>query len=145
MPHRIIWLAVGFASILSLVPLRLSAPAMHAEGGCAGTVRSFVDAVDNGDAAAALQDISPNLTVSLPNGLTLPLGRLAASLPSAQASVLPASFLPLTIVSLSADSQAADTVDAVLTIGSQPTAQQAQITCSNGLIASIAVSGDAAS
>jgi hypothetical protein len=95
-------------------------------------IPSFINALNTGDVAAALQLASPSLTMTLPGGLSFPISAVAT---------VPASLLPITIVSLTPEGTGSQTVDGVFTFGGDPTPQRVQIKGNGGVIVSILVLG----
>src|SRR6266536_6425580 len=75
-------------------------------------IPTFVDALNRGDTDLALLLSSPSIVLILPGGQAL---SVSASTP------FPAAFLPITIVSLTPQGIGSQTVDGVMTFGSDPT------------------------
>jgi hypothetical protein len=98
------------------------------------TFQSLVTAINNGDMASAMQIASPDLTVTVPGGLTFRMS------PGAQ---LPASILPITVVSVTSEGAGSQTLDAVLMFGGDPTRYNVQVKGSNAQVGSIRVLGPA--
>jgi hypothetical protein len=105
---------------------------LRADANNPDVIPTFIDAVNRGDIGAAMQLTSPNLSLTLPSGLMVPVD------PS---TPIPASFLPITIVSLTPEGTGSQTVDGVFTFGSDPRQQRVQIKGDGGVIVSIALLG----
>jgi hypothetical protein len=131
--------AVPFGLTLVLL-VALASPASRLESAPNDpvTIRDFVTAVNNGDMAAAFLNAAPSIAFTLPGGQTIAF---------TQSTPLPASLLPIAIVSLTPEGQGSQTVDCVFTFGSDPTKQQVQIkgdiSGDAGVIVSIKVIGPA--
>ncbi len=95
-------------------------------------IPTFVDALNRGDTGLALQLSSPSLVLILPNGQSF---TVSASTP------FPAALLPITIISLDPQGVGSQTVDAVLTFGSDPTRVRVEFKGEGGVIVSIRVLG----
>jgi hypothetical protein len=95
-------------------------------------IPTFVNAVNSGDTATALQVVSPSLTITLANGRSIPF---SASTP------VPQALLPITIISLTPEGMGSQTVDAVVTFGADPTQQHLQFKGEGGVIVSITALG----
>jgi hypothetical protein len=117
-----------FAVVLSPLAVR---DAM-ADANNPDVIPAFIDAVNRGDANAVMQLVSPNLTVTLPGGITLPVDTSTPLSPS---------LLPVTIVSLTPEGTGSQTVDGVLAFGSDPTQKQVQFKGDGGVITSIVLLG----
>lgn len=130
-------LAALFALLLLAAPIAPGARAGSASSDCAGVVSGMVDAVNSGDLVSAQQAISPSMTVTLPNGLSMPLGGLAGLLPLSGMSPMGSGMPSLSIASLSPESPSA--VDVTFAAGGGQV--QARIQCSNGQITSLQLNG----
>jgi hypothetical protein len=105
---------------------------VYADANNPDVIPTFIDAINRGDANLAMQLASPNLTLTLPGGVTVPVN---------PATPIPATFLPITIVSLTPEGTGTQTVDGVFTLGSDPTQQRVQIRGDGGVIVSIVLLG----
>jgi hypothetical protein len=122
--------AVILLVALTLAPVTIRNS--YADANNPDVIPTFIDAVNRGDVNAAMQLVSPNLTITLPSGLTVPAD------PS---TPIPATFLPITIVSLTPEGTGSQTVDGVITVGSNPTQQRVQFKGDGGVITSIILLG----
>ena len=112
--------------------LRSAAPSARADENNPDVIPAFVDALNRGDTGLALQLSSPSLVLILPNGQSL---TVSASTP------FPAALLPITIISLDPQGVGSQTVDAVLTFGSDPTRVRVEFKGEGGVIVSIRILG----
>ncbi|HTE84797.1 MAG TPA: hypothetical protein VK821_08685 [Dehalococcoidia bacterium] len=123
-------------SILASLAFLAGGPLMvqtaRADANNPDVIPTFVDALNRGDTTTAQQLAAPNLTLTLGSGQSF---AISASIP------IPAELLPITIVSLSPEEQGSQTVDGVLTFGSNPSQQRVQFKGDAGVIVSIRVLG----
>lgn len=124
---------VPLLALLAFVAFGMQAPRIATgDANNPDVIPTFIDALNRGDINSALQVASPNLTLKLANGVSVPI---SVSTP------VPAPLLPITIVSLTPEGTGTQTVDAVLTFGSDPTQRQVQFRGEGGVIVSISVVG----